>query len=93
LANEGRYEEAEKFCNAFLEVHPDSAHAHYLLGLIKNSQGQQKVAESLLKKAIYLDPNHEPALVLSCLLAEQKGDVESVQSFKRRIQRVQSRKR
>ena len=93
LANEGRYEEAEKFCGAFLEIHPDSAHAHYLLGLIKNSQGQQKVAESLLKKAIYLDPNHEPALVLSCLIAEQKGDVESVRSFKRRIQRVQNRKR
>ena len=93
LANEGRYEEAQKLCTVFLEQHPESAHGHYLLGLIKNAQGDQKAAESLLKKAIYLDPNHEPALVLSCLLAEQKGDVEAVQSFKRRIERVKTRNR
>ena len=93
LADAGQYAEAERFCSAFLQSHPDSAHGHYLLGLIANSQGDQRLAESLLKKAIYLDPNHEPALLLSCLLAEQKGDVESVQSFKRRIERVQNRKR
>jgi len=93
LANEGRYEEAEKQCAVFLEYNPDSAHGHYLLGLIKNISGDQKAAESLLKKAIYLDPNHEQALVLSCLIAEQKGDMELVQSFKRRIERVKNRKR
>ena len=93
LANEGRYEEAKILCDAFLEHHSDSADGHYLLGLIKNIQGDQKGAESLLKKAIYLNPNHEQALVLSCLIAEQKGDVESVESFKRRIERVKNRKR
>jgi chemotaxis protein methyltransferase WspC len=64
-----------------------------MLGLIKNAKGDRRAAESLLKKAIYLDPNHEQALVLSCSLAEQNGDVESVQAFKRRIQRVRNRKR
>jgi chemotaxis protein methyltransferase WspC len=93
LANEGRYQEAENQCVAFLQLHPDSAHGHYLLGLIKNSLGEQKTAESLLKKAIYLDPNHEQALILSALIAEQKGDVDAMQSFKRRIERVQNRRR
>lgn len=93
LANQGRYQEAETQCSAYLHMHPDSAQGHYLLGLIKNSQGEQKTAESLLKKAIYLDPNHEQALVLSALIAEQKGDLDAMQSFKRRIERVQSRKR
>jgi chemotaxis protein methyltransferase WspC len=93
LANQGRYQEAETQCTAYLQMHPDSAQGHYLLGLIRNAQGEQKTAESLLKKAIYLDPNHEQALVLSALIAEHKGDLDAMQSFKRRIERVQSRKR
>ena len=93
LADQGRYQDAENLCSAYLLIHPDSAHGHYLLGLIKNALDDQKTAESLLKKAIYLDPNHEQALVLSALLAEQKGDTEAVQAFKRRIERVHNRSR
>jgi chemotaxis protein methyltransferase WspC len=93
LANEGRYQDAETQCTAYLQLHPDSAHGYYLLGLIKNSLGELKTAESLLKKAVYLDPHHEQALVLSALIAEQKGDLDAMQSFKRRIERVQNRKR
>jgi len=93
LADQGRYQDAENLCSAYLLIHPDSAHGHYLLGLIKNAQGDQKTAESLLKKAIYLDPNHEQALILSALLAEQKGDREALHAFKRRIERVQNRSR
>lgn len=91
LANEGRYAEAATMCRDFLKHQPESAHAHYLLGLINNAQGDSKAAESLLKKAIYLDPNHEQALVLSCLIAEQKGDEEAIKSYKRRIERVRNR--
>jgi chemotaxis protein methyltransferase WspC len=93
LANEGRYEKAIELCTVYLENHPQSAHGHYLLGMIKSMEGEQKSAESLLKKAIYLDPNHEQALELSCSIAQQKGDLEAVQSFKRRIERVKNRKR
>ena len=93
LADQGRYQDAENLCSAYLLIHPDSAHGHYLLGLIKNALSDQKTAESLLKKAIYLDPNHEQALVLSALLAEQKGDTEAAQAFKRRIERVKNRSR
>ena len=91
LVNEGRYEEAQQFCCEYLKHHPDSAQGHYLLGLIKNTTGEQKTAESFLKKAIYLDPNHELALVLSCSIAEQKGDEEAVHSFKKRLARVRRR--
>ncbi len=91
LVKENNYDEAYQKCLAYLDYQPDSAHGHYLLGQIKNQQGENKAAESLLKKAIYLDPNHEQALELLCGIAEKSGDVDAENSYKRRLARVKSR--
>jgi chemotaxis protein methyltransferase WspC len=92
LANQGKYQEAIDLCLAFLKENPDSANGYYLLGLIRDLNGEAKEADSMLRKAIYLDPNHEQALVLAGLLAEKRGDIEAALSYRRRAKRVAQRK-
>lgn len=91
LADQGKYDEALILCNDYLKKDPESAQGFYLLALIYNSKGESPKAESFLKKAIYLDPNHELALRLSSVLAENRGDQEAVNAFKRRLERVRQR--
>lgn len=93
LANEGKYDKALMLCQEYIKTNPESAQAYYLLGMIHHSQSNLKFAESSLKKAIYLDPNHEQAMTLSMLLAQERGDKVSAESFKRRIQRIKQRNR
>ena len=92
LANQGKYPEAIELCMAFLKQNPESANGYYILGLIKDLNGEANDADRMLRKAIYLDPNHEPALVLAGLLAEKRGDIEAALSYKRRAKRVAQRK-
>lgn len=91
LENENHYSAAIALCESYLESEPDSAQAYYLLGLIYHSQGDNKKSESFLKKSVYLDPNHENAMILSLLLAELRNDEEAIKSFKRRIERIERR--
>lgn len=88
----GRLAEAASECEIILQENPQSAEAYYLLGLISHLEGNGGVAESFLKKAMYLDPNHHGALGLSALLAENRGDAEIAQTLRRREQRVLKRK-
>ncbi|NOZ54204.1 MAG: methyltransferase domain-containing protein [Gammaproteobacteria bacterium] len=93
FVNEGKFEQALKHCEAYLQQSPNSAHGYYLVGLINNANGRGAEAEELLRKAIYLDPNHEQALVLCGLLAEKRGDIDSAESYRRRAERVAGRNR
>lgn len=91
LANQGKYDEAINLCEAYLEKNPASSEAYYLLGLVRDLNGDPTQADILLRKAIYLNPNHEQALILAALLAEKRGDIEAALSYKRRAKRVSER--
>ncbi|MDT8384637.1 MAG: CheR family methyltransferase [Gammaproteobacteria bacterium] len=84
LIEGGHYDDAAAVCEGVLESDPENADGYYFLGLISNLCGSHGGAESLLKKAIYLSPNHQKALGLSVLLAEKRGDVDSAEFYRRR---------
>lgn len=92
LANQRKYEEAIKLCETYLRQKPESSDAYYLLGLVKDLNGDPQAADIALRKSIYLNPNHEQALILASLLAEKRGDIEVALSYKRRAKRVSNRK-
>jgi chemotaxis protein methyltransferase WspC len=92
LANQGKYSDAIELCLIYLKQTPDSADGYYMLALVKDLNGESNEAGSLLRKAIYLNTNHEQALVMAALLAEKSGDIESALSYKRRAKRVAQRK-
>jgi chemotaxis protein methyltransferase WspC len=90
LADAGRLEEAASICESFLRRSQDSAHAYYLLGLVREAGGDA-TAVDCYRKALYLDPNHYETLLQMALLAEKNGDHERAQTFRRRAQRLSKR--
>jgi chemotaxis protein methyltransferase WspC len=91
LIESGNYQEAILICEEYLQHSPEDADGYYYLGLVSNLRGSAGGAESLLKKAIYLSPNHQKALSLSVLLAENRGDDESANYYRRREKKSRER--
>ncbi len=92
LADRGRYDEATRMVQDFMGRGSLDASAHFLLGIIHQAAGNRSQAEIELNKAIYLDPEHDEALLALALLARRKGDVAAESMFRRRAERVLARK-
>jgi len=88
LANSAQYGEAEILCRRLIDKHGDNAEAFYLLGLIASSQKQVSLAESLFRKALFLEPKHYESLVHISLLLQEKGDIQNAELFKQRADRA-----
>jgi chemotaxis protein methyltransferase WspC len=88
LADKGELTEATKICEEYLDQYGPSAQAFFLLGIIYNSAEDIKQAEKLFRKAIYLNPKHEEALVFLSLLAEKHGNTNEAKALQRRINRL-----
>jgi len=92
LADQGRYAEATRLVMDLTARGPLDASAHFLLGIIHQAAGDRAKAEAELSKAIYLDPDHDEALLALALLARRKGDMATEAMFRRRADRVLARK-
>jgi chemotaxis protein methyltransferase WspC len=91
LANQGHLDEAAERCETLLQLGCHQADAHFLLGLIRESAGNIRDAEQMLRKAIYLDPDHYEALTHLSVLCLQNGDASGAQCFRQRATRAQQR--
>lgn len=74
LANEGHLVEAAKLCEQYLRQQGPDAQAFYLLALVREAVGEGIEAEALLRKSLYLDPNHYESLTHLALILERRGD-------------------
>ena len=92
LADQGRYFEATKLVEAHMGRGSLDAGAHFLLGIIHQAAGNRVAAEAELSKAIYLNPDHDEALLALALLARRKGDMAAEAVYRRRADRVLARK-
>lgn len=88
LANQGNLIEATRLCENWLAQHDPCARVCYLLGLICEASGNQQQAEDHLRKALYLQPDHQEALVHLALLVEQKGDHPAAEILRQRARRA-----
>lgn len=91
LIGAGGFTQATTVCEDLLKDEPDNADGYYYLGLISYLCGSPGGAESLLKKAIYLSPYHQKALGLSKQIAEEKGDDENADYYRRREQKARDK--
>ncbi|MUG92704.1 chemotaxis protein [Scytonema sp. UIC 10036] len=92
LADRGCFQEATQQCNNYLKQNPSSAKAYVLLGQIQQATGQEEQAAQQFKKAIYLQPDCEEALIHLALLREHQGDGTSANLLLQRIQRLRKKK-
>ena len=92
LANQRRFMEAIALCKAacLREKRPmvSRAWTYCLMGMICQAAGDRGRAEDCFRKAVYLDPNHDEALLALALLAEHRGDQKAAAGFRRRAERT-----
>jgi non-specific serine/threonine protein kinase len=76
---------ARECANQALELDPDSAHAHRLLGLISVQEGDSQRAVRLLKRAIVVDPNDSDTLSWYSAVCGLSGKAHAAMPLARRI--------
>ncbi len=91
LADRGKLDEAARQCEEHLRQHDASAAAWYLLGVVRDAAGDRQRAAECYSKTLYLEPDHQDALLQRALLAEQTGDAATAAQLRRRMARVQQR--
>jgi len=87
LADSGNYDEAETICKLHITKNGEEVETFFLLGLIMNSQNKNKQAESLFRKALFLDPKHYESLIHLSLLLRKMGDNKNADLLKIRADR------
>ena len=87
LADSGRFADAAKACEALLKLHGPSTEVLHLLGLVHGASGESAQAEHCFRKVLYLQPDHEEALMHLALLLESKGDLRSGSLLRLRAKR------
>jgi chemotaxis protein methyltransferase WspC len=91
LADKGQLGEAAEICEVSLREQGPSARAFHLLGLIRDSAGDQHQASEFYRKALYLEPDHYDVLIHLALLKDKSGDSVAAKTLKNRAQRVLER--
>jgi chemotaxis protein methyltransferase WspC len=91
LADQGHLDEAAKHCETLLRRDCNQADVHFLLGIIRESAGNIPDAEQMLRKAIYLDPDHHEALTLLSVICLRNGDEDAAHRFQQRAARARHR--
>jgi chemotaxis protein methyltransferase WspC len=86
-ADEGELEAALQSCKTSLSKIGPSASAYSLLGLIHRARREKTDAAACFRKALYLDPENEEALMHLLLIAEEDGDQSSAELLQRRLVR------
>ncbi|MDY7559293.1 CheR family methyltransferase [Pseudomonas sp. 10B1] len=87
LANQGRSAEARAGCERFLQLFEPSAQVFYWLGLLSDLGGQRLEAQSLYRKALYLQPQHPEALAQLAALLTSQGDLAGARRLHERATR------
>lgn len=80
---------ALELCQKHIHQCTPTAGAFFLLGVIQHAIGEDSNAFSSLRKTVYLEPDHEEALLLLSLLAEKLGDSDKAEVYRQRAKRCQ----
>ena len=92
LADRGLVDTAITAYRDILAVHPACAEACFMLGLLSDRRQEPQAAETYLRRAVYLDPNHYEALCHLALLAEGRGSPAIADALRQRAARVYRRR-
>jgi chemotaxis protein methyltransferase WspC len=91
LADAGQFDQARAACLTALEPGP-SSRVFYLLALIEEGAGRETQAGEYYRKTLYIEPDHEEALVQLSLLEKKQGLLKAARLHEERARRVRARK-
>lgn len=87
-ADEGNLDEAARHCEESLRRQP-SSQAYLLMGAIKAAQGEHDQAQTMVRRAVYLDPRDVDALRYLAVYAERDGRRDVAQGLRYRAARAE----
>ena len=93
LADQGNLADAAALCERALKLDGQNPQTYFLLGLIREKQGQIPAAVENMDRAIYLDANNYDAILHLSLLKARCGDRDAAERLRRRAARVYQRER
>lgn len=91
-ADRGSIELALTLCERELARSGPSAQVYFLTGVLHQARGDFLQAETCLGRAVYLDPDHEEALLALAGLARSRGDSAGSLAYARRANRAADRR-
>lgn len=91
LADRGFLAEADALCEKIIQQHGPVAQVYYLLGVIRDFEDRTEDAIKLLKKTLYLEPEHLDSLILLSYLSEKKGALRDAENYRRRAMNLQTK--
>lgn len=93
IADRGQLAEAALHCEKHIRDGAVSPEVLHLLGLIRDATGNRPEAAEYYRKTLYLDPNHQEALVHLALLLDKQGDAAGAKVLNDRAGRLDRRGR
>ena len=84
LADRGCFAEARVWLETYLAREGPSAEALYLLGLVRDANGDHAAAVDCYRRALYLDPGHAETLLHLALLMDRLNSPAEAQRLRRR---------
>jgi len=88
MADAGQLGQATAALDAMAARIPPSPDVFSLLGSIHLSQGQLDKAQDAFSKVLYIDPNHETALLQLAIVCDRLGHGDRAARFRRRAARA-----
>jgi chemotaxis protein methyltransferase WspC len=89
-ADAGQLAEAAALGDTLLRTEGATAELCHLLAVVADAAGQPRRAEEFFRKAIYLDPQHGPALAHLALLVGKNGDTRAAATLQARARRAET---
>ena len=89
MADAGQLAEASGLCEDYLKKQGPSPEAYYLLGLMRDANGDMERATDCYRKVLYLEPDHPDALAHLALLCERQGDADAAKRLRDRARRAE----
>ena len=74
-------------CHRHLREEGASAEAYFLLGLVHQALRKEEQAAQFFSKTVYLEPNHQQALLHLALQKERQGDASGAAILRQRAER------
>jgi chemotaxis protein methyltransferase WspC len=83
-ADAGQLDKAELILAKLKDTNHMSAAIHFLKGVVAQARGNLDEAQYAWEQAVYLDPQHGPALQRLWLAASARGDLRLAEQYRRR---------
>jgi chemotaxis protein methyltransferase WspC len=92
LANAGRFAEALEVCERSRAQLAPAPELFFLMGMLHQSADDLDRAEGCFHKTLYLDADHEEALLALALVARRRGDAAMAEKYRQSAARALARK-